>query len=99
MTEILRITFTTIMVVLIVIAIWQIYKLIVINKKLTKLDKAFNALMSDIPLSEWDAKYGKFIQDEYCKCDDPHRQEIEECMEFFKQFIRESEKGGEDGRD
>ena len=99
MTEILRITFTTIMVVLIVIAIWQIYKLIVINKKLTKLDKAFNALMSDMPLSEWDAKYGKFIQDEYCKCDDPHRQEIEEDMDFFHKELEKLKKGGQDGRD
>jgi hypothetical protein len=55
--------------------------------------------LREMPIDEWESKWGEFVQKEYDKCDDPHRQEMEECMEFFKQFIRESEKGGQDGRD
>lgn len=55
--------------------------------------------LREIPFDEWEPKWGEFVQKEFNKCDDPHRQEMEEYMEFLKQFIRESEKGEQDGRD
>ena len=55
--------------------------------------------LREMPIDEWESKWGEFVQKEYDKCDDPHKQEIEECMEFFKQCIRESEEGGQDERD
>ena len=67
---------------------------------LHKTSKCQTALkeLHEMPIEEWEAKWGEFVQKEYDKCDDPNKQEIEECMEFFKQCIRESEKGGQDGR-
>lgn len=55
--------------------------------------------LSEMPIDEWESKWGEFVQKEFDKCDDPYKQEIEECMEFFKQCIRESEKGEQDERD
>lgn len=55
--------------------------------------------LREMPFDEWESKWGEFAKKEFNKLNDPYRQEIEECMEFLKQFIRESEKGGEDGRD
>lgn len=55
--------------------------------------------LREMSFVEWEAKWGEFIQKAFDKCNDPHKQEIEEYVEFLKQFIRESEKGGEDGRD
>ena len=52
--------------------------------------------LREIPFDEWESKWGEFVQKEFNKCNDPHKQEIEECIEFLKQFILESEKGGQD---
>ena len=60
---------------------------------LYKIHKAMNELHKT-PIDEWEAKWGGFVQKEYAKCNDPHRQEIEEYMEFFhKELIK---KGGQD---
>lgn len=62
---------------------------------ITKLQTAKKELR-EMPIDEWESKWGEFVQKEYNKCNDPYRQEMEECMEFFKQCVHESEKGGED---
>lgn len=63
--------------------------------KLYKLNKALSELHK-MPLDEWEAKWGEFVQKEYNKCKDPHRQEIEEDMEFFHKELEELKKGGQD---
>lgn len=75
--------------------IYCVFRMLYNDIKLHKLHKAMLDLHR-LPFEEWEAKWGEFVQKEYDKCKDPHRQEMEECMEFFKQFIRESEEGGED---
>lgn len=66
--------------------------------KLAKWQTAKKEL-HEMPFDEWESKWGEFIQKAFDKCNDPHKQEIEEHIEFLKQFIRESEKGGQDERD
>lgn len=63
--------------------------------KLAKLQTAQKELR-EMPIDEWEAKWGEFVQEEYNKCDDPHRQEIEEDMEFFRKELEELKKGGQD---
>jgi hypothetical protein len=62
--------------------------------KLYKLNKALSELHK-MPIDEWETKWGKFVQEEYGKCNDPHKQEIEEDMEFFRKELEELKKGGE----
>ena len=61
--------------------------------KTAKLQTAFKEL-HEMQIEEWEAKWGEFIQKEYDKCKDPHRQEIEEDMEFFHKELEELKKGG-----
>ena len=60
--------------------------------KVSKLQTALKEL-HEMPIEEWEAKWGEFVQKEYDKCDDPHRQEIEEDMEFFHKELEELKKG------
>jgi len=62
--------------------------------KLYKLNKALSELHR-LHLDEWEAKWGEFVQKEYDRYDDLHRQEIEEDMEFFRKELEEL-KGGQD---
>lgn len=62
--------------------------------KLHKLHKAMSELHK-MPIDEWKSKWGEFVQNEYSKCNDPHRQEVEEDMEFFRKELEELKKGGE----
>lgn len=62
--------------------------------KASKLQTALKEL-HEMPLDEWESKWGEFVQNEYNKCNDPHRQEIEEDMEFFHKELEELKKGGE----
>ena len=64
-------------------------------QNIAKLQNAKKELR-EIPFDEWESKWGEFVQKEFNKFNDPHRQEIEEYIEFLKQFIRESEKGEQD---
>lgn len=43
--------------------------------KVSKLQTALKEL-HEMPIEEWEAKWGEFVQNEYDKCKDPHRQEI-----------------------
>lgn len=63
--------------------------------KVEKLQTAFKEL-HEMPIEEWEAKWGEFVQNEYDKCKDPDRQEIEEDMEFFHKELEELKKGGQD---
>ena len=63
--------------------------------KTSKLKTALREL-HEIPIDEWESKWGEFVQKEYDKCDDPHRQEIEEDMEFFRKELDELKKGNND---
>jgi len=49
--------------------------------------------LREMPIDEWESKWGEFVQKEYNKCDDPHRQEIDEDMEFFHKELEELKKG------
>jgi hypothetical protein len=60
--------------------------------KLHKLHKAMSELHK-MQIDEWEVKWGEFVQEEYNKCTDPYRQEIEENMEFFRKELEELNKG------
>lgn len=63
-----------------------------------KTEKCQTALkeLYEMPIEEWEAKWGEFVQNEYNKCNDPHRQEIEEDMEFFRKELAELKKEEQD---
>ena len=52
--------------------------------------------LNELPLDEWEKKWAEFVQNEYNKIDDPHREEVESYMEFFKKCREELEGGGEE---
>lgn len=60
-----------------------------------KADKLTTALkeLYEMPLNAWERKWGEFVQNEYSKCNDPHRQEVEEDMEFFHKELAGLKKG------
>lgn len=74
--------------------IYGFLRLAYIDVKLSKLHKALSELHK-LPLDEWESKWGKFVQKEYDKCDDPHKQEVEDDMEFFRKELEELKKGDE----
>lgn len=76
------------------IIIYCFCRLIHINVVLFKTHKAMSELHT-MPIDEWEEKWGEFVQREYHKCNDPHRKEIEEDMEFFRKELEELKKGGE----
>ena len=79
-----------------ILGVWLIQgliSLVIINKKLRKMAQALEEL-GTMPLDEWEAKWREFVQKEYNKCDDPHRQEVEENMAFFRKELEELKKGG-----
>lgn len=80
----------------VVYIIYGVFRMLYIDIKLHKLHEAKSDLHR-LPLEEWEAKWGEFVKQEYGKCDDPHRQEIEEDMEFFHKELEELKK--EDGNE
>lgn len=88
-------------IVMAILGVWLIYEsinLVIINRRIRKLKQALEEL-GTMPLDEWEVKWADYIQKGYIECGDPHRQEIEEDMEFFHKELEELKKGGEDGRD
>lgn len=77
----------------VILVITLIHYAISIHKE-HKIQTALREL-HEITIEEWEAKWGEFVQKEYDKCDDPHRQEIEEDMEFFHKELEELKKGGD----
>ena len=75
--------------------IYGFLRVVYAELKLYKVRKAWLELHR-LPLDEWEAKWGEFVQEEYNKCNDPYRQEIEEDMEFFRKELEELKKGGQD---
>lgn len=75
--------------------IYCVFRMLYNDIKLHKLHKAMYELHK-MPIEEWEAKWGEFVQKEYDKCNDPYRQEIEENMEFFRKELEELKKGGQD---
>ena len=63
--------------------------------KTEKLQTALKEL-HEMPIDEWESKWGEFVQKEYDKCNDPHRQEVEGDMEFFRKELEELNKGDND---
>lgn len=52
--------------------------------------------LHEMPIDEWETKWADFVQREYNKCDDPHHEEVEADMEFFKKCREELKKGDND---
>lgn len=81
---------------MVILGVWLIHGLIclvIINRRLRKMAQALEEL-DTMPLDEWEAKWADYIQKGYMECDDPHRQDIEEDMEFFHKELEELKKGG-----
>jgi len=64
--------------------------------KVSRLQTALKEL-HEMPIDEWEAKWAEYVQKEYDKIDDPHREEVESDMAFFRECREESKKGGQDG--
>lgn len=79
----------------VVAIIYGFLRVVYAELKLYKLHKA-SLELHRLPLDEWEAKWGEFVQKEYNKCTDPYRQEIEENMEFFRKELEELNKGDND---
>ena len=82
-----------------ILSVWLIYgliSLVIINRRLRKMAQALEEL-DTMPLDEWEAKWANYIQKGYIECNDPHRQEVEEDMEFFHKELEELKKGDKDG--
>ena len=62
--------------------------------KVAKMQTALKEL-HEMPIDEWGSKWADFVQEEYNKVDDPHREEVESDMEFFRK-CREELKEGDD---
>ena len=71
--------------------IYFVFRMLYNDIKLYKLHKAMSELHK-MPIDEWESKWGKFVQNEYSKCNDPHRQEVEENMKFFRKELEELKK-------
>jgi len=71
--------------------IYNLIHLVIINRQIRKLEQALKEL-DTMPLDEWEAKWADYIQKGYIECGDPHRQEIEEDMEFFHKELEELKK-------
>lgn len=80
-----------IVLVMAVIAVAFLIRGAVSMHKTSKLQTALSEL-HQMPIEEWEAKWGEFVQNEYDKCKDPHRQEIDEDMEFFRKELEELKK-------
>lgn len=62
--------------------------------KVAKLQTALSEL-HEMPIDEWEAKWANYVQEEYNKVNDPHREEVESDMEFFRKCREESKEGDE----
>jgi BMFP domain-containing protein YqiC len=62
--------------------------------KVAKMQTALSEL-HEMPIDEWEAKWAEYVQEEYNKVDDPHREEVESDMEFFRKCREELKEGDE----
>lgn len=81
-------------IVIVILGVWLIYgliSLVIINRRLRKMAQALEEL-DTMPLDEWEAKWADYIQKGYIECDDPHHDEVEDDMKFFKEIRDELNK-------
>ena len=78
-----------ILLALVIAVIYCLINLLLIAIDLRKIQNALIEL-NTMPLDEWEAKWGEWVDKEYNKCDDPHREEVERDMEFFKKCREEA---------
>ena len=77
-----------------ILGVWLIHgliSLVIINRRLRKIAQALEEL-GTMPLDEWEAKWADYIQKGYIECDDPHHDEVENDMKFFKEIREELDK-------
>ena len=80
-----------VIVVSVVMLVYSLIQLVICNRDIRKLKQAMQDL-DTMPIDDWEAKWGDYIQKKYEECDDPHRQEVEEDMEFFRKELEELKK-------
>jgi hypothetical protein len=59
-----------------------------ITHEIREMEQALDEL-GTMPLKAWERKWSKYVQDEYDKCNDPYRDEIEADMKFFEACRKE----------
>ena len=75
-----------------VIAVVALIRVAISMHKVSKMQTALSEL-HEMPIDEWEAKWAEYVQKEYNKVDDPHREEVESDMEFFKKCREELKEG------
>ena len=75
------------MAILGVFLIHGLISFVIINRRLRKMAQALEEL-GTMPLDEWETKWADYIQKGYIECNDPHKDDVEQDMKFFKE-IRE----------
>ena len=69
-----------------ILGVWLIHgliSLVIINRRLRKTAQALEQL-GTMPLDEWEAKWADYIHKGYIECDDPHKDDVEADMKFFR---------------
>jgi hypothetical protein len=80
-----------VMAILGVMLIHGLISLVIINRRLRKMAQALEEL-GTMPLDEWEAKWADYIHKGYIECDDPHKDDVEQDMKFFKEIRDELNK-------
>ena len=79
---------------LVVILVTALIRGAISTHKVAKLQTALSEL-HEMPIDEWEAKWAEYVQEEYNKVGDPHREEVESDMEFFRKCREELKEGDE----
>ena len=82
--------FGIVIMAIFVILVWNIIAFIRIYQKNRKLKEALSEL-NTLPLNVWERKWSKYVQAEYDKLNDPHRDEVEYDIKFFEECRKEVE--------
>lgn len=83
-----------IILALVVILVITLIRGAISAHKVSKMQTALSEL-HEMPIDEWEAKWAEYVQKEYNKVDDPHREEVESDMKFFRECREELKKGDE----
>lgn len=92
------ITFILSLVIMSVFVIGFMYCLVRLTIETFHSHKIKQAMqeLGTMSLDEWEAKWADYIHKGYIECNDPHRQEVEENMEFFRKELAELKKEEQD---
>jgi len=77
-----------------ILGVWLIHgliSLVIINRRLRKMAQAL-AELDTMPLDEWETKWADYIHKGYIECDDPHKDDVEQDMKFFKEIREQLDK-------